>query len=172
MPESPFSLQRFAPEDVTFTLRKHGDHTFRIDSDPDVDVVARMFRIEEQLQTAESEPLVGEAALEARDLLLELIQEKDPEFAGPLKIGLSEITIVFSLILRGTSVAAAVADAILAPAVSGGSETGEKPFKHEAGDDAADEVGDDAPLRSEKPSPERLSGSATEEAGLPVTGTV
>jgi hypothetical protein len=174
MPSSPFSIDRFAPADATFKLTKHGDHVFTVDGDPDVDVVARMFRIEESLQSSapEGDTSLGDAAIEGRQLLLELIQEKDPDFAGPLKVGLSELLVIFSLILRGTSVADAVADAILRLNPASGTTDDSRVFEQELdGDEPGREDGDGGPLASASGSPARSSVSATVADGLPAIGT-
>jgi hypothetical protein len=172
MPDSPFALERFAPSDVTFTLAKHPDVTFKVDGDPDVDTIARMYRIEEALQEgADTEAELAAAALEGRDLILEMVLEKDPGFVGPLRMGLNDVLVVFSLILRGSTVAQAVAEAILAPSVVAASEPGATPFEHQAPGDGEGDGEPGGPLASEKRSSERSSSSEPLAAGALATGT-
>jgi hypothetical protein len=100
-----------------------------------------------------------------------MVREKDPGFEGTLRMGLNDVLVVFSLILRGSTVAQAVAEAILAPSVPDGSEQGDTAFEHPATGDGAGEGDADGPLASEKRSPERSSSSEQLAAGALVTGT-
>lgn len=166
----PFDLNRFAgPEDVRFRLRKHGDHLFVVDADPDVDDVARMLRIENVIRGREEDADVEAALVEGKQMLLRMIRERDPDF-GELRIGSQELIVVFSLIVHGDTVAAAVLEAITAAnsRAAGGTDSPDRDADQVDAD--VDREEDETPLLSERRSSERSSTSDELEVGLPVTG--
>lgn len=163
---SAFDLDKFAPAPTRFTLR---GRDYQVDGDPDVDTVARMLRIEEKIGGSSTPDEMAAALQEGRDVLLELVRERDPEVAE-LKIGSQQLLVVFSLIVHGPSVADAVAAAIAPPTPAPGEAgkavaTGDAPAREATAD------ADAAPLASEPSSPESSYGSDGETAGALVTGT-
>lgn len=170
---SAFDLRNFAPApDVTFMLRKHGDHVFAVDADPDVDDIARMLRIENAIRRGEDgEPEA--AMLEGKQMLLQMIQERQPDVTD-LRIGGQEIVVIFSLILHGDTVAQAVLDAITQ---ANADEPGKEPssaFEHpERGGGAAndDDPGDGPPLPSAKHSSAASSSSDERDGSRLAIGT-
>lgn len=130
MPSEPavtpaaYDLSRFAPPDVTFTIRQRvgdeiEDREFRVPGDPDSEIVVQMLRLEREVKGIdESLRRPDEAIVEARNLLIDLIRERDPAFdpdAEPrFRIGSAQILIVFALITGGASVADATAEALTA----------------------------------------------------------
>lgn len=168
---SAFALENFAPADVRFKLRRHKDREFVVDGDRTVDEIADMLRIEEALDApAASDKELLDVAREARDLLLGLIQERDPSVTT-LNVSPREIMIVLCLILRGPNVAAIVAETILGPARPDGEGAPFSAFEHDARDDGEPEDGDAAPLASANGSPASSSSSDELDAGLPAIGT-
>lgn len=166
-----FALDNFAPpETVTFRLRKHGDHDFVVDADPDTTDVLRMLRIEEKIRQAEDELETVEAAEEGKQLLLRLIQERQPDVTE-LKTGMQEVLVVFSLIVRGASVAAAVANAISATSTDDDPGAGDPAAAGQQHNVPGDEVEGGAPLRSPTGASGRSSGSAEHEDGRLAIGT-
>jgi hypothetical protein len=165
-----FDLNRFAgPEDVAFKLRKHGDHEFVVEADPDVDDVARMLRIENVVRGRE-EGEIEAALVEGKQLLLRMIRQRDPDFSE-LRIGSQELVVVFSLIVHGDTVAAAVLEAITA--ANARTPAGEDD-KRKEGTDQEIELGEregGSPLRSEKPSSDPSSSSVESDAGRQAIGT-
>lgn len=166
---SAFDLDQFAPAPVKFKLL---DRTTRekveyaIDGDPDIDLVARMLRIEDQL---EGDDTAVSAALEGRDLILELVKVRRPDVTE-LKMSPREILSVFYLLIRGEEVAAAVASALSQPAAKPaerGTEE-EEPVATPEDDPEGEAL---PPLASVKSSSERSSSSDGETAGVLVTGT-
>lgn len=113
-----YNLDRFMPAPIPFET---GGRTYRVSGDPDVEVVALMMRLERQIrgldENVDDEDQVGdeiaEAIVEARDLLITLAQEYDPEIKT-MRIGVGGILTVFALITGGNTVADAVADALTA----------------------------------------------------------
>lgn len=171
MGDEAFDLESFAPPDtIKFRLRKHGDHEFVIDGDPDTGDVALMLRIEEQMRSADNEADAVLAADEGKSVLLRLVQERQPEITE-LKVGMQEVLVVFSLIIRGSSVAEAVARAVTA--------SGKLAEPGELGDDEpalgegepGPQGAEVTPLPSAEHSLMRSSSSDEHAAGLPATGT-
>lgn len=174
---SPFDLRRFAPPaETTFTLRKHGDHVFAVDGDPEVDDVAVMLRIENVVRGIEEGDPV-EALTEGKALLLRMIQDCQPETVE-LKVGPQELVVLFALIVKGPTVAEAVMKSITA------SNAAEEEALEHGDDERAPQEDDDeseggapvAPLASRKRSSKRSSSSAGPSSsaatdGLPATGT-
>jgi hypothetical protein len=167
--DSPFGLRRFAPPDeTTFTLRKHGDEVFAVDGDPDVDDVAQMLRIENIVRGIDEGDSAA-ALTEGKALLLRLVRECRPDVTE-MRIGPQELIVIFSLIVKGPSVAEAVMEAITASnaaAAAGRELDGDLPADGTDGD--GDAAG--APLPSVKRSSGRSSSSAEQEAGLQAIGT-
>lgn len=169
MSGSAFDLDKFAPPPVRFTFRDRAtleEVEYVVDGDPDIDLVARMLRIEDQLE--EDETAVA-AAFEGRDLILELVRVRQPD-VDELKMSPREILTVFYLLIRGEGVAAAVATSLSRP--------GAKPTDAETEEEepvATPETGDDdegsPPLASVRSSSEQSSSSDDETAGALVTGT-
>lgn len=169
--DDAFASKSFSPADVRFRLSKHGDHEFVVDGDPTVDQLDDMLRIEGQIRgDAVTEEELAAAAKEGRDLILALIREKQPDVTA-LRIGLQELTVVFSLIMRGSSVAEAVANAILAPPAAVPDQDGLKPLEDDATGDGVVDEGDGDPLASKRSSTGRSSSSGEPDAGLRDTGT-
>ncbi len=172
----PLDLESFAPNPyVEFKLRTTGE-TYRCLSDPDVDQVARMLRIEETMHNAETTEDMVAAMAEGKQLLVELIQDADPDRdVSGLKVGGTQILAVFNGIMHGESVAQAVMRGIAA-------ETPDAPPDDESDDHGglqpddperfvAVEGADAAPLVSEKPSPEPSSRSDDHADTLQAIGT-
>jgi hypothetical protein len=190
-----FSLENFAPALTTkFKLAKHPDVVFEVDGDPDTGEVVQLLKFEQRQEaigdeiqrvTTEQEPgwevrfgelqMEGaESADEAKAYLLSLIQKHQPEVTK-LRCGSEELSIVFALILHGSSVASVVASRISNTA--GGADDVE-PGEPQADDPRAPREGDDevseatvTPLPSATLSSERSSSLDEPEAGLPATGT-
>lgn len=161
-----FDLDQFAPPPVSFKLH---DRVYTINGDVDVDVVARMLRIETAISEADGTEETVEAVREGRELLLEMIREREPDVAE-LKIGAQALLVTFALILHGSSVAAAVAEAISQP-TRADAATGEPVQTADEGLDEEGRDGEEAPLASDTLSSERSSSSDERESGLLVTGT-
>lgn len=163
---SAFDLDEFAPPPIVFKL---GGREYRINGDVDVDVVARMLRIETAISDADGTEETIAAVREGRDLILELVHDADPSVTE-LKIGTQALLILFTRIVHGSSVAAAVAEAIAPPAAerSGGGAAVATP--HE-GADAAEPGDAPDPLASARLSSERSSSSDEFDAGLLATGS-
>lgn len=170
--DDAFASKSFSPAPVRFKLSKHGDHEFVVDGDPTVDQLDDMLRIEHLVRGgAESEQEYAAAAKEGRDLVLALIKERQPDVTE-LLLGAQELTVVFSLILRGSDVATAVADAILAPPAPVAQRELSTPLEHDEVESAdANGPGERSPLASPRSSTERSSSSDEPDAGLPATGT-
>jgi hypothetical protein len=163
---SAFDLDKFAPPPIVFKL---GGREYRINGDVDVDVVARMLRIETAISDAGGTEETIAAVREGRDLILELVHDADPSVTE-MKIGTQALMILFTRIVHGSSVAAAVAEAIAPPAPerSGGGAAVATP--HEAADEGeSDDAAD--PLASERLSSERSSSSDEFDAGLLAIGS-
>lgn len=170
MSADSFDLTRFAPPTgVTITLRSQ--QRLRFPGDPDVDDVAVMLRLEEQINDAAGVAL-ADRLTEAKETLKRLALAADPkQDVDELKVGTEEILVIFALLVHGSTVAEAVGAAITAANESmGETREGESPEGRTAREAA--EVGDpDGPLsRSESSSSERSSGSAAEEGSLRATG--
>jgi len=167
---SPFDLRRFAPPaETTFTLRKHGDHVFAVDGDPEVDDVAVMLRIENVVRGIdEGDPV--EALTEGKALLLRMIQDCQPEVVE-LKIGPQELVVVFALIVKGPSVAEAVMESITASNAAEAEALERGPDGEVREDDEGEGGAPVAPLPSPKRSSGRSSSSGKRAAGLQATGT-
>jgi len=168
---SAFDLDQFAPAAVDFTLRKV---TYVLDGDPDVDVVARMLRIEDSIREAsvgnDTDAIVA-AVQEGKKLIVELMlaADVDQDLSG-LKLNTQQVMTLFALVLHGGSVAAVVAEAISMPTQEVG-EDGEPVITAHSGDDEAGDEPNATPLRSASTSHERSSLSEDTAAGLLATGT-
>lgn len=164
---SAFDLDSFAPPPTRFSL---GGREYTVTGDPDVDVVARMLRVEEKIGGAGSDAETIAALEEGRDILLQLIHDRDPDVTS-LKIGVKQLLVVFSLIVHGETVAAAVQTVLTQPVTVAEHEDGEagEAQPGQQLDDAAGEGG--GPLPSERRSSERSSSSDGSPAGALVTGT-
>lgn len=169
MTVSPFDLRRFAPPaETTFQLKKHGDQVFAVDGDPDVDDVARMLRIENVVRGID-EGDSAEALIEGKRLLLRMVQECQPEVTE-MRIGPQELIVVFSLIVKGPTVAEAVMASITAS--NAADELGELPGTDEERDLEAPGGGAPvAPLPSARLSSEASSSSDAPDGSLLATGT-
>jgi hypothetical protein len=169
MAASPFDLRRFAPPDeTTFTLRKHGDEVFAVDGDPDVDDVAQMLRIENVVRGIDEGDSAA-ALAEGKALLLRLVRDCRPDVTE-MRIGPQELIVIFSLIVKGPSVAEAVMEAITASNLEAAAA---RTPDGELLDDGAGGDGDagGAPLPSVKRSSGRSLSSDEQEAGLQAIGT-
>lgn len=170
---SAFDLRNFAPpRDVEFQLRKHPEQIFVVDADPDVDLVARMLRLENVIRGRE-EGDIEDAFVEGKKILLALIQERQPEITD-IKVGGQEVTVLFSLILHGDTVAQAVLEAITEANALDAQQAASSAFEHDGDDEHGEREagdGDGGPLLSEKPSSEASSSLAASVAGPLVTGT-
>lgn len=163
---SAFDLDQFAPPPIRFRLQ---GREYQVSGDPDVDIVARMLRIEDALgESPETDEIVA-LVREGRDLILEMVQEYEPDVAE-LKLGSRELLIVFSLISHGPSVAAAVAEAISqhGDTADGAGEPVATP-QTVPGEREPEESAD--PLASGSLSSGTFSGSDGEKAGLLATGS-
>lgn len=161
-----FDLDQFAPPPVRFKL---DGHVYTVSGDVDVDRVARMLRVETAIEEADGIEETVAAVREGRELLLEMIRERDPD-VDEISIGSQALLVTFALILHGSSVAAAVAEAISQPQAGGGDgEPGVATADGPAPDGPQD--ADAAPLASETLSSGQSSGSDARESGLLVTGS-
>jgi hypothetical protein len=163
---SAFDLDRFAPPPIVFKL---GGRTYRINGDVDVDVVARMLRIETAITDAESTEETIEAVREGRDLIVELCRDSGEDVAD-FKIGTQALLILFTRIVHGSSVAAAVAEAI-SPPTQVDPATGEPVATPDDGTGEGEPGDAPAPLASARLSSERSSSSDEFDAGLLATGS-
>lgn len=164
-----FDLDRFAPRPTKFTLK---GREYRVSGDPDVDVVARMLRVEDAIRQSGDSRETVEAVEEGRDLLLEMVQEQDPDVTE-LKLGTTQLLVVFALIIHGPSVAAAVLAAIANPSLIGESDDSPVTTPHDGdGEEVERSEDEDAdPLALGQRSPRRSSLLVTADAGLPDTGS-
>jgi len=163
-----FDLDVFAPRAISFTLRGKG---YAVSGDPDVDVVALMLRIEEQIKDSETVDETVSAVQEGKQLLIEMISEHDPsQDVSAFKVGSQDVLLLFALIMHGSSVAAAVAEAIT-QAAPGGSEAGDAVTTSDDADGERAREGDEAPLASAELLSARSSTSGESDDGLPATGT-
>jgi hypothetical protein len=163
---SAFDLDRFAPPPIVFKL---GGRTYRINGDVDVDVVARMLRIETAITDAESTEETIEAVREGRDLIVELCRDSGEDVAD-FKIGTQALLILFTRIVHGSSVAAAVAEAI-SPPTQVDPATGEPVATPDDGSSEGGSGDVAAPLASVRLSSGRSSTSDELDAGLLATGS-
>ena len=163
-----FDLDVFAPRAISFTLRGKG---YAVSGDPDVDVVALMLRIEEQIKDSETVDETVSAVQEGKQLLIEMISEHDPsQDVTAFKVGSQDVLLLFALVMHGSSVAAAVAEAIT-QATPGGSDGENAVTTRENADGEGAEGGDGSPLASVALSSARSSTSDESGDGLPATGT-
>jgi hypothetical protein len=162
---SPYDLDSLLPPDVEFRL---GGRVYRIPADPPVETVALMLQLEERIQTAEERSELVSALREARDLLVELVRERDPSVDTlPIeRIGVGGILTVFALISGGPTVADGVVEAL-----TGGLDMDEV-SEEEHGSVERKGKGADAgpPSRSARRSSGRSSRLAVATAGRPSTG--
>jgi hypothetical protein len=169
----PFDLSKFAPPATTEFKLRNG-RVYKVSPDPDVDVVARMLRIEGVMRGAE-EGEMADALAEGKQIVCDLIRDEDPDAdLANFKIGPQELLIVMGLMLHGESVAQAVLEAISPPSPDGdpegASEAGGAPERpHDT--DVDEDTGEVSPLPSERRSPERSSVLGDPDAGLRATGT-
>lgn len=168
MAGSAFDLDQFAPAPVNISVR---GVPFRLNGDPDVDVVARMLRIEDGIRDAEGVEATVKAVQEAKLLLIELIHDiDDTQDVSALKLNTQDVMTLFALVLHGSSVAAVVAEAIAQPSQAVG-EDGDAVATPGSGPDETGADADAAPLVSASTSPEPSSLSEETDASLSVTGT-
>jgi len=164
-----YDLDAFAPSPVTFKIR---DVEWRVDSDPDVDVVARMLRIENEVQEAEGVDATVAATQEGKRLIQEMVRDFDPaQDTDALKMGAQDVLLVFALIMHGSSVAEAVARAMSSASQDGG-EASSPVATRQDGDDGAGLDGDELPLALGAPLSGRSSSSDVPDGGRPDTGSV
>lgn len=106
-----FDLSAFAPAaTVEVTFKRGGTIVFP--GDPSTDDVARMLRLEQEIEVAESVEL-ADLLDQGKDLLAKMAREVDPaQDVKAVEIGGSELCIVFALLLHGETVATAVAAAL------------------------------------------------------------
>lgn len=99
-----FDLRRFAPPaGVTVTLAS--GQTYRFPGDPDTDDVARMLRLEAELDDAGGVELADRLA-EAKDLVKKMATQADPgQDVDGMRIGSAELVVVFALLMHGETVA-------------------------------------------------------------------
>jgi hypothetical protein len=169
--KAPFDLSRFAPNPL-FEFKLHG-RTYSCTSDPDVDQVARMLRIEQTLQDGGEE--MAASMVEGKQLLLDLIRDANPEAdLENFRIGARQLLGIFAAITHGESVAQAVLEAIsnleaeqaAAEAPEPAGETGDDPDGFTAREGAAV-----TPLPSPRRSPEPSSSSDEPDASRQAIGT-
>lgn len=172
MAGSAFDLDQFAPADVTFAqTRKKVTRTYRLNGDPDVDVVARMLRIEDAIRDAEGIDATVVAIQEAKKLIVELIHDTDDsQDVSELKLNTQDVMTLFALVLHGSSVASVVAQAISQPG-QGDDDDENGVATPGSGHDEEHWDADATPLVSASTSSERSSTSADIDDGPPVTGT-
>lgn len=163
---SSFDLDKFAPAPIRFTYRGVPRSVF---GDPDTDQVARMLRIETQLEEADGIEETLAVVQEGCDLLNEMVHDFDPG-QEPVKLGARALLTVYALILHGSSVAAAVAEAICQPDKAAGDDR-EAVTTAGDGTDDGERDADAAPLASASLSSEPSSPSAEHTAGLLATGS-
>lgn len=168
-----FDLKRFAPP-TGVTVEFRDGQTFRFPGDPDVDDVAIMLRLEQEIQGESGDDLAA-TLTEGKATLKRLILEADPsQDPSRLKVGPEEMLVVVALLVHGATVAEAVGIAITAYNEKAG-ESQDPPPENETDDERdqrlAREAEDRGPLsRSESGSSERSSGSDAEETSLLATG--
>lgn len=164
-----YDLDAFAPRPITFKIR---DVEWRIDSDPDVDVVARMLRIENEIQEAEGIDATVASTQEGKQLLLEMIRDFDPgQVTDGLKLGAQDVLLIFALIMHGSSVAEAVARAMSSSSQDGEEADSPVATRQDGGSESG-LGGDELPLALGAPSSERSSSSDVPAGGRPATGSV
>jgi hypothetical protein len=152
-----FDMREFAPpREAMFTLRN--GETYKVSGDPDVNDVALLLRIEDEIQDKEA----GELAValdEGKATLVALIQACEPDRdLTDFRIGPEEMLLVFAYICHGPSVAAAVA--------AGVSQINARD------EDEPHEVAEvDDPIPLERRSSGRSSGSEHDDVGHLATGT-
>lgn len=163
-----FDLDVFAPAPIRFKLRKR---EYRLGADPDVDVVAKMLRLETAIEEADSADETVTVVQEAKALLVERMLDFDPsQDLTAFKVSGPDVLLLFALIMHGSSVAAAVAEAITQSTPGGSDGEGGVITPRNDGDEEVRE-GDEAPLASAALSSERSSISDGSGAGLPATGS-
>lgn len=163
-----FDLDAFAPRKITFKAR---GIEYCVSGDPDVDVVAQMLRIENTMGAADDVEASVSATQEGKELIVEMILDFDQtQDISKLKVGPQDVALIFALILHGSSVAAAVAQALTNPQAATDDETSAVATADGDLPDAAGD-GDAAPLASASSSSGRSSLSAERDAGPPATGS-
>lgn len=153
---------------IAFTLR---DQEWRISSDPDVEVVATMLRLEREIRALDDAD-TATSIVDAKELILDLLEDlpqKQPVDRAHFRIGVGEILTLFALISGGESVADMVAEGITA-GMSTAREAGEFSEEELAAAAAGDE--DAAPLASRSHSSGRSSGSGESTSGRLAGGGV
>jgi hypothetical protein len=163
---SAFDLDRFAPPDIRFKL---DGREYVVDGDPDVDVIAKLLRIEEQIRESSSESEMAAGLQEGRDLVVEMLRQRDANI-GEIRIGMSRLLQVFALIVHGPSVAEAVARAVSPSALGTGDGDSAVATAQNAHDETVRD-GDPGPLGSGTSSPASSSSSADATDGRLVIGT-
>ena len=162
-----FDLRRFAPP-TGVTVEFRDGAKFRFPGDADVDDVAIMLRLEEEINALSGVEL-AKVLVEGKETLKRMILAADPaQDVSVLKVGPEEMLVIFALLVHGSTVAEAVGVAITAHNTDNGeSLDGDTDEEH----DEAAGVGDPGPLSvSESSSPERSSGSDAAVASAPATG--
>ena len=111
-------LRQFAPPaGVTVTLASGQSYTFP--GDPDTDDVARMLRLEEAMSDTDGLEL-AENIEEAKGIISRMALQADPsQDVAAMKVGSSELVILFALLLHGATVADAVGRALVASETTG-----------------------------------------------------
>lgn len=118
-----FDLRKFAPPAGVKVILASGQ-SYLFPGDPDTDDVARMLRLEDELDSAdgvELARLLEEAKCLVRKLALQTDAGQDVD---AMRVNSSELVIVFALLLHGTSVAEAVAARLAPPADDSGDGDG------------------------------------------------
>lgn len=172
---SAFDLDVFAPVPVSFTVTENEvKKTYQLNGDPDVDVVARMLRIEDAIGESSKQGDVNEIVAhvqEGKQLIVELILSADAsQDVSLLDLNTQGVMTLFALVMHGGSVAAAVAEAISRPTLEG-AEGDDPVTTGENGLDADGADADASPLVSARSSSARSSISDESDDGAPVTGT-
>lgn len=163
-----FDLDVFAPRAISFTREKI---TYWLSGDPDVDVVAQMLRIEGQVRDSEEVEETVAAVQEGKKLLIQMISRHDPaQDVSGFTVSATDVTLLFALIMHGSSVAAAVAEAITQATPGGADGEGGVTTPQDA-DGEREQEGGEAPLASAALSSARSSTSDESGDGLPATGT-
>jgi hypothetical protein len=136
-----------------------------------VDVVAKMLRLETAIGDSDGADETVEHVQEAKKLLIGLLLDHDPaQDVSEFKVTGPDVLLLFALIMHGSSVAAAVAEAITqaAPGAAGAGDAVRTP--QDADGERPGESGE-APLASVAPSSARSSSSDEPAAGPRATGS-
>lgn len=161
-----FDLDSFAPPPVSFTFR---GQTWTVFGDPVTDQITRMLRIETALSEADGIDETLDVVAEGCKILTDLAHDYDAD-QPDVQLSAQALLVTFALILHGSSVAAAVAEAISRP-TQGGDDAGNavataREHVHEGERDV-----DADPLASARSSSERSSTSDGFVDGLLATGS-